>query len=55
MVISCERKDIFNRLKLQILERISHYFPELSKLQYQQFEQLEELYKTQCANQCYFT
>jgi len=28
------------------LERIAHYFPELSKQQYQQFEQLEELYKT---------
>jgi len=47
MVISCERKNIFEiRLKLQILERIAHYFPELSKQQYQQFEQLEELYKT---------
>ena len=47
MVISCERKNIFDiRLKLQILERIAHYFPELSKQQYQQFEQLEELYKT---------
>ena len=46
MVISCERKNIFElRLKLQILERIAHYFPELSKQQYQQFEQLEELYK----------
>ena len=28
------------------MERIAHYFPELSKQQYQQFEQLEELYKT---------
>ena len=47
MVISCERKNIFElRLKLQILERIAHYFPKLSKQQYQQFEQLEELYKT---------
>lgn len=47
MVISCERKNIFVfRLKLQILKRIAYYFPELSKQQYQQFEQLEELYKT---------
>ena len=28
------------------MKRIAHYFPELSKQQYQQFEQLEELYKT---------
>jgi len=28
------------------LKRIAYYFPELSKQQYQQFEQLEELYKT---------
>ena len=28
------------------MERIEHYFPSLSKQQYQQFEQLEELYKT---------
>lgn len=28
------------------MERIEHYFPGLSKQQYQQFEQLEELYTT---------
>lgn len=28
------------------MERIEHYFPNLSKQQYQQFEQLEELYTT---------
>ena len=28
------------------MKRIAYYFPELSKQQYQQFEQLEELYKT---------
>ena len=28
------------------MERIEHYFPNLSKQQHQQFEQLEELYKT---------
>ena len=27
------------------MNRIAHYFPELSKQQYQQFEQLEDLYK----------
>ena len=28
------------------MKRIAHYFPDLSKGQYQQFEKLEELYKT---------
>lgn len=41
-----EKEYLCFRLKLQILKRIAYYFPELSKQQYQQFEQLEERYKT---------